>query len=265
MKQIKMKAIAIAALCATSGMANAAIQTAGTGNGELFFSIWDNVSQTSYTRDLGINLNSFTPAVATALGAPVIFTPDTTLTTLLAGILPSSFSALTWNVAAMDALQANRYLTTGAQTIAAPASTFTLNQFNDNADTYIANVNDDPGHVNNANGSTVVNAANDANGFAGSALWGSNWSGNAGFSNSSTIGNSLFFHMLTGGTTSGAAVTSARYENAFGDSTWTLSNDGTLTYANASPAAVPVPAAVWLLGSGLIGVVGVARRRRQTA
>jgi len=30
----------------------------------------------------------------------------------------------------------------------------------------------------------------------------------------------------------------------------------------ATPAAVPVPAAVWLFGSGLVGLAGVARRRK---
>jgi hypothetical protein len=34
------------------------------------------------------------------------------------------------------------------------------------------------------------------------------------------------------------------------------------SYVNNRPAHVPVPAAVWLLGSGLIGMVGVARRKQ---
>ena len=35
--------------------------------------------------------------------------------------------------------------------------------------------------------------------------------------------------------------------------------------ANFDFTAVPVPAAVWLFGSGLVGLVGVARRRRKAA
>ncbi|BCO30048.1 hypothetical protein TspCOW1_01510 [Thiohalobacter sp. COW1] len=42
---------------------------------------------------------------------------------------------------------------------------------------------------------------------------------------------------------------------------WNLATNGTLSYDAVS--AVPVPAAVWLFGSGLIGLVGIARRRKQ--
>jgi len=43
-------------------------------------------------------------------------------------------------------------------------------------------------------------------------------------------------------------------------SVWKLDANNVLSYD--APSAVPVPAAVWLFGSGLIGLVGVARRRK---
>ena len=44
-------------------------------------------------------------------------------------------------------------------------------------------------------------------------------------------------------------------------------SNSTVTYGNATitVSAVPVPAAVWLFGSGLIGLVGIARRKTQFA
>jgi hypothetical protein len=43
----------------------------------------------------------------------------------------------------------------------------------------------------------------------------------------------------------------------------TLSLNGVLTGMSIQqPSAVPVPAAAWLLGSGLLGMVAIARRRR---
>lgn len=42
----------------------------------------------------------------------------------------------------------------------------------------------------------------------------------------------------------------------------TLSSSLTTTTAGATINAVPIPAAIWLFGSGLIGLVGVARRKK---
>ncbi|MCG6864319.1 MAG: VPLPA-CTERM sorting domain-containing protein [Thiogranum sp.] len=41
---------------------------------------------------------------------------------------------------------------------------------------------------------------------------------------------------------------------------WAISGNQELSHANLYAQAVPVPAAVWLFGSGLLGLVGVARR-----
>jgi hypothetical protein len=40
---------------------------------------------------------------------------------------------------------------------------------------------------------------------------------------------------------------------------------GTGTDACPTVAAVPVPAAVWLFGSGLLGLVGIARRKKRNS
>lgn len=35
-----------------------------------------------------------------------------------------------------------------------------------------------------------------------------------------------------------------------------------LTYGTVTPSTIPIPAAVWLFGSGLLGLVGIARRKK---
>jgi hypothetical protein len=45
--------------------------------------------------------------------------------------------------------------------------------------------------------------------------------------------------------------------------TVTVAANGTATFAgNGAPPPVPIPAAVWLFGSGVLGLVGVSRRRK---
>jgi hypothetical protein len=70
------------------------------------------------------------------------------------------------------------------------------------------------------------------------------------------IGSSIALYGLTGnagtGTVESYILGSAK-----------LGSDGTLTLTgNTTTAPVPLPAAVWLFGSGLMGLVGVSRRRK---
>ncbi len=59
-------------------------------------------------------------------------------------------------------------------------------------------------------------------------------------------------------TAGSASAKAAIYQSV---ATFTLDAQGNLTVNNPTPPSVPVPGAVWLLGSGLLGLVGVSRRR----
>jgi hypothetical protein len=69
-------------------------------------------------------------------------------------------------------------------------------------------------------------------------------------------GNVDTLYAFTGNGTTGAL-------QSYIQGTATLGTDGTLTITgNNAPPPVPLPAAVWLFGSGLMGLVGVSRRRK---
>lgn len=78
-----------------------------------------------------------------------------------------------------------------------------------------------------------------------------------GVADLSALGSTVNLFGLTGNNAPTGAVQSYILGTA------SLAANGTLTFAqNPGTSPVPLPAAVWLLGSGLMGLVGVSRRRK---
>jgi hypothetical protein len=73
------------------------------------------------------------------------------------------------------------------------------------------------------------------------------------------VGTAANFYVFTSG--SGTSSAKARVYQALDV---ILNTDGTLQVSGAPPA-VPLPAAVWLLGSALVGVGAFSRRRKAAA
>jgi hypothetical protein len=109
-----------------------------------------------------------------------------------------------------------------------------------------------------SNGSTTVAALGTP---SSSGTW------NNGLINAGSVGTAQSFYNIIGNTFTttadglGSHVAATTTYAGF----WFLSSSGQLSYdIPAASAPVPLPAAVWLLGSGLLGMIGVGRRRRET-
>jgi hypothetical protein len=108
-----------------------------------------------------------------------------------------------------------------------------------------------------------VNSATYTNGVSNSSGWGDSTLGkNApmtyqGIANGAAVGTAQTLYLMS---TEGAGADANVYAST---GALLLSLNGTLS--GAPVGAVPLPAAVWLFGSGLLGLVGVGRRRNPSA
>lgn len=260
----QVKALVVA-MALAAGSANAAIDTATSGNGELYFTIWDSTSQKAYTKDLGIKMNDFQPGHGSETFSLV---GDT----FWAGFLSTANLATTlWMVGANDstggtAVGAARYLST-SDNITATTKQFngTLNQFAA-ADSFLLGVNGFGTHISQANGSSLTAAA-DGNSYPGGVFNMDTWANKAKFSAAGEPSSSLNFYALTTTSTNSVAAASiTQFQGAPSQvATWEVNvGTNTLSFNGVQPEIVPIPAAAWLLGSALLGLVGVGRRQAKT-
>lgn len=273
--------VSMAPLPATAAITDGQAQ----GGSSLFLSVWDNVRNVSYTRNLGTNLNGFLPNALTTLpndgnvvGTSVTGnrTPESGVTASFAGdaLFTSNFAAsdpanVNWNIVAYDAVASiggglSRVITTASLT---PATTNAgIGLISSGAATYLsALLNDYPAFADPAQNSVVATDPT-LNSFAGRPSWGDNLNGANLTTSAVGYGTELGFYYLARTQTSGlnsTPATNQRYGNSANFAKWTLAANGTATYTldSAAVAAVPLPPAVGLFGAGLMAFWGLARRR----
>ncbi len=252
----KMKAVAAAVALGLSSVANAAIVTGlNETNGELFLTVFDAAGQQSYGLDLGVTAGDLKSNPNQSLSFDLSadanyagFLGNANLVYVIAGVDSEFTDPSLWG-----------YLTTSTQDQAAVASgnanfPVIAGQM-DTIGAWAQNLNADAGdQLNGAANLSAVSLLGDV-GYYDQPSWSNNL-GTAPFTASQAVGSSVAFWNISLDLNDYDTGVITQLNNV-----WTLGTDGALTFAPASVSTVPVPAAVWLFGSGLLGMVGVARRR----
>ena len=267
--KFNLKVIAAAVALAAAGSAHADITGANFGNSSLVIMAFNTVTNSYYVRDLGFRLNTFLPSSITTLsgdgGVTGDKTPEAGLTldktntpsfsdtafgTWLSG---QTASDIRWTVNAADtqstsATNLSRMVLSLSRPVSVTNGTLT------NAVTQVSAFAGPTGPTGSITGATVP------------AAWKQNLILNASTLGTLDNASSLYYYQRTapGGASATTAATT-QFGNSGGFAQVSLASNGDFSYTLAPVSAVPVPAAAWLMGSGLLVVGGAIRRRKSAA
>ena len=277
------KAVAFAILAGTAVTAIPAIAdtvTPDTGNGELVLYVYDSHTDQTYVRGLGVTEDSLlTVAQAQSSGyAGATITEnvgigslahDSGLTTFLSTdpAADYTYAIMAGGIQGSGGVKntgAERYVTTATATFTGAAGSKTNSQLNGAFGNLLSTQSTANGYIHSgttldkASGVSDVGAVLSPNLSPNPQGWyGSN------LNQMVALGQQANLYMLvTNGGATGTSGTNVGLAQYYRFLSVTLDSNGDLTSAGGT-APVPVPAALWLLGSGLVGLAGVGRRRRQ--
>lgn len=256
---MKKSLLALAVSLAAASGAHAAWDNGSVdgffGNGELLLAVWDvnTGHKVSVAQDLGDRFNDFDANLTNAS-----FSKSYTLDASAFSVFATSNTAdLRYSIIAISNGQFNpvvqQVMVTTNAANPAPNSSDIGNVINASVAT-ATKVNKTD--VNYALNKAVVGTPGTNDWLGDNGVYGTQFTAQSlPFNITATVGTSLSFYEFNSPDLSGVADVKAVGQ-------WSLNlASGTLTYAAPSAPAVPVPGAAWLMGSALLGLGSIARRR----
>lgn len=248
------KTLVAAALLAGAGAANASIATGSSTTSEAFLSVYDKSQTLTFTLDLGVTIGDLINNVANSSYALSYNLANNAMWTQFASNLDATqtvFGVAVGNGSKQLITGMNEIAQYPTLTVAASIGTAIKNHANE---INTGALSDNPGSVftdNVANNSSLVSDADTA--FTGQHNDFNSIFGKVSLANANiAYGAAGDFWYYNG--TSAHTLAAGK---------WTLSGD-LLSYGPAV-AAVPLPAAVWMFGAGLMGVLRMTRRKHAAA